>query len=433
MKRGIITILFLINAACFAQSTVHHRCASLAKGINLDNWLEPQGTPDASEFTKADFYDFIEAGYSTVRMPVRFAQYVDTVAPYHLDTTALAFELMDSVIAWSRGLGLHVIIDNHHGWESLGNSNYLDVIPRMGAMWRQLAQRYRHLHPDSLFFEIINEPSYFLADQPFVDFMQAMIDTIRQQTANHTIIVSVPWASSQVGFDYITPFADTNLIYTFHFYTPLNFTHQGATWTPVFFPVGKPFPENGNDATVRSQFQRVTDWIQQYEKPVFLGEFGVISNADSASRCNWISLLGELIYSANLSWAYWDWDSPGDINFSFFNGMDVAPQNIIACFGEALRLYGMEPSAVKIPETTEFVLLPNPAREMVTVVAENNFSRGSKTVLTLSNMIGQTLLRFPVNDAQEMFDISALPNGIYVADIAVDGAGRMRRKLCVSR
>ncbi len=430
MKPFLAAIFILLNALSFAQTTAHNRNTSLAKGVNLSGWLEPQGAPNPTRFVKDDFYDFAEAGFSTVRMPVRFAQYLDTVAPYHLDTTALAFALMDSVISWSRELGLHVIIDNHHGWETLGNSNYLDIIPRMGAMWRQLAQRYQHLNPDSAFFEIINEPSYFLADQPYIDFTQAMIDTIRQQTTDHTIIVSVPWASSQIGFNYITPFADSNLIYTFHFYTPLNFTHQGATWTPIPFPVGRPFPENGNEASVISQFNLANDWVAQYQKPVFLGEFGVIAYADSASRCNWISLIGSMIYSANFSWAYWDWDSPGDINFGFFNGMDASPENIVPCFGEALRLYGMKPSSVQEPADVSFSLFPNPSADVVTVMLNDNKLNNAATI-TLYNSMGQLIRAFPIAANSASINISSLPPGFYVAALSAEGISIANVKMLI--
>lgn len=432
MKPILFTILFIsTGTVCFPQSVAHQRNGAMAKGVNLAGWLE-FAPVNPMRFVKSDFYDFAEAGFSTVRMPVRFAAYLDSSAPYALDTSALAFQMMDSVIAWSRELGLHVIIDNHHGWEALGNSNYPGAISRMGAMWRQVAERYKHLHPDSVFFEVINEPSYFLSGQPFTDFMQAMIDTIRLHAPNHTIIVSAPWAGSQVGFNYLTPFPDTNLIYTFHFYTPLNFTHQGATWTPVYFPIGRTFPENGNEQGVAEQFNLAAGWMAQYQKPVFLGEFGVIAYADSASRCNWISLIGSLIDAANLSWAYWDWASPGNINFGFFNDRDAAPENTIPCFGEALRLYGMEPSSAQTRENEfDMHIFPNPANGecLITFPPLNGLD---VPVIFIYNSLGQVVFSSPLSQEKTLLNISALHSGLYFAEI-YSGGGRLTGKKLLIR
>src|SRR5688572_7544920 len=51
----------------------------------------------------------------------------------------------------------------------------------------------------------------------------------------------------------------------------------------------------------------VTQWRDRYDKPIFLGEFGVSEHADLESRCNWIEFFKHKIDSSGMNWFYWDW------------------------------------------------------------------------------------------------------------------------------
>lgn len=336
----ICGLLLLIGVDIQAQSLAHQRNKSLGKGINLSNWLEAYWQPSwpvAGTYTIQHFQQMKEAGIHTVRMPALFANVVDTLPPYRVDTTHILFQWVDSVISWTNQLQLHLIIDNHHGWP-LEETTWRHQLERFAHLWSVLAKRYRHLNPDQYFFELLNEPSPMLPLDSLNILFRAAIDSIRQHTIEHTIIVSPHLASWGMAYDTYLPLPDTNLIYTWHCYDPLNFTHQGLVWNQPFFPAGIRFPDSNNyfEQFLYYGTESVVRWKNEHNKPVFLGEFGVSRYADSASLCHWLEYIGNIIYMHEISWCYWDWQW----DFPLFHSHVIAADSMYSCARRALRLYG---------------------------------------------------------------------------------------------
>lgn len=74
-----------------------------------------------------------------------------------------------------------------------------------------------------------------------VTVLPAIVDEIRSNAPDHTILLSAPNWSSVSGVVQMRPdlIGDTNVIYNLHFYDPFVMTHQGAGW------VGTPYEELG--------------------------------------------------------------------------------------------------------------------------------------------------------------------------------------------
>ncbi len=331
-------LCFQING----QSIAAQRCAAFEKGMNLSNWLEAAWQPNwptANGYSKADLAKIKEAGMKSIRLPICFARITDSIAPYTVDTNNLLFARIDSVIQWTDELQMNLIIDNHHEW-SLDNEHWRTNRERFAHLWAVLANKYRYLDPAHYTFELLNEPPLFFALDSLNIMMKDAIDSIRQFTTAHTIIVS-PNASS-IGIAYTTnykPLADTNLIYTWHCYDPVDFTHQGFSWTNPVFPTGTPFPiipTSFYESILYEGMTRLNHWRDTFNVPVFLGEFGVGEYADAASRCNWIQYMGSQLDSTHIPWFYWDWRW----DFTMFNSHEISADSIIPCFSHSLHLYG---------------------------------------------------------------------------------------------
>lgn len=342
MKR--ILLLLVITLWCIqlnAQSVAHERCAALGKGMNISNWLErgwDSNWPTANGYTKSDLEKMKEAGVQSLRLPVTFARVVDSVAPYYVDTNHIVFQRIDSVIQWADELQMNVIIDNHHEW-TLANDNWRNQLPRFAHVWGTIAHRYQHLDPNRYTFELLNEPAILFALDSLNIMFNTAIDSIRKYTTVHTIIVSPNVGSMGMSFASYRPLADTNLIYTWHCYDPLDFTHQGFAWHNPFYPAGTVFP--GTPASFYEELlyngvAHVMHWKDTFNLPVFLGEFGVSEHADAASRCNWIEFVGNKLDENNIPWFYWDWRW----DFSMFNSHIVSADSVLPCFKHALHLYG---------------------------------------------------------------------------------------------
>lgn len=100
---------------------------------------------------------------------------------------------------------------------------------------------------------------------------------------------------------------DPNLIGTFHYYNPFEFTHQGAAWVDESaILVGTTWEGTTSEkAAVRDSFDCVMIWSHQVQTSILMGEFGVINKADPASRCRWISFVAQEAEECGISWLYW--------------------------------------------------------------------------------------------------------------------------------
>ena len=81
-----------------------------------------------------------------------------------------------------------------------------------------------------VFYEVLNEP-HGIADGVWGSIQQSVIDAIRTEDAVHYIIVGGANWNSYNNLSALPLYSDTKLIYTFHFYDPFVFTHQGASWS----------------------------------------------------------------------------------------------------------------------------------------------------------------------------------------------------------
>jgi endoglucanase len=335
------------NVTILPPTTAHIRATKLGIGFNLTNWLEaywliPFNTyPQNNYFTEPEIATLAAYGFKTIRMPVVFERLAGATAPYTLNTAHPAFVVIDQIIGWADKYNLNLIIDNHHASPDLTDANYAAEIPRITAVWKQLAARYGSLDPNRFFFELYNEPNG-ISNTNVRAVMQATIDAIRSTGDNHTLIVGGSHWNSGADLSAVGTFSDNNLIYTFHNYDPFLFTHQGFDWNgdgaPDYGPAGVTFPQTATSiATIKNYFTDVKTWSAQNNVPIFLGEFGVGGFADATSRCNWIKMMGEIIDTHQLSAAYWDVRFLNG-GFGFFNNSTVQAGNANTCFASALHL-----------------------------------------------------------------------------------------------
>ncbi len=335
-----IDAIELVNLDPPPPSVAWPRCNTIDLGLNLANWLEaywllPFGTyPETNRYTRADMVFFKNAGFKTIRMPVIFERLSQNVPPYTLNTAHPAFTIIDSVIAWSNALNMKLIVVNHHGYD-LNNSNYQAQIPRLQAIWQQIMTKYNYLNADNVFFEIFNEPTNAISNANFRAVATSIISTIRTVSTAHTLVLGGNNWNSAAGLTGITPYNDPNIIYTFHNYDPYFFTHQGLSFSGL--PAGVSFPQGSDLADLDDTYQSVKDWSDQYNMPVFLGEYACSSVADPVSRCNWISAVSGHIDEHDFPHAYWAPKFFTD-DFGFFNGGNLTANDAIPCFVTAMHL-----------------------------------------------------------------------------------------------
>jgi endoglucanase len=106
------------------------------------------------------------------------------------------------------------------------------------------------------------------------------------------------------------PEADRNIVVTFHYYTPMEFTHQGASWTPEFSKLsGITWGTAFDRERLKKDFDKVAAWAERNQRPILLGEFGALERGGTAQRVVWTDAVARSAESRGFGWSYWQFDS----------------------------------------------------------------------------------------------------------------------------
>ena len=245
-----------------------------------------------------------EAGFTSIRVPIRWSAHAESQAPYTIDAQFL--QRVDWVIQQALANHLLVVINMHHYEEMMQDPDSNRA--RFLGIWQTLAEHYQAQPPEVL-FELLNEPNTNLLSYRWNAVVKAAITTIRTTNPTRALIVGpINWNNSNDLVNLELPAADRNLIVTFHFYEPFAFTHQGAEWVDGSAAwLGTTWA--GTDAEQRqilTRFDKAAAWATKHQRPLFLGEFGAYSKADLPSRARWTAFVARSAEERSISWAYWE-------------------------------------------------------------------------------------------------------------------------------
>lgn len=314
MKRLLMPVFVMCLAiplgasAADADKDAFHFNKLLGRGINLGNALEAPKEGDWGVTLEADYFQKIkDAGFNSVRIPIRWSTHAGKAAPYEID--AAFFKRIDWAVEQALARELTAIVNVHHYDEMF--SDPAKHTPRLVAMWKQIAERYRD-KPERLFFEILNEPHDKLTDERWQEVFPEVLKVIRESNPKRTVIVGPGHWNNLNNLDKLKlPEDDRRLIVTFHYYSPFEFTHQGAPWAKGS-DKWKGRTWKGTDAekqALEKDFGKAAAWGKKNNRPLFLGEFGAFSAADMDSRAIWTRAVAREAEKHGFSWAYWEFCS----------------------------------------------------------------------------------------------------------------------------
>ncbi len=368
MKRLLLIPLCLMLMQGIAAQT------PFSRGVNLTNWFqgEDAGSIQFRKFTSQDFTQIKQLGCDVIRLPVDLHNMTSGAPDYTVDP--VLFCLLDSVVTWAETLQIYLLIDNHSFDPSVPTSP--DVGQILTRVWPQVAGRYQN-RSEYLCYEILNEP-HGISDQLWGSIQQQTIDAIRAVDTRHTIIVGPSGYNGYEDLAQMPVYADTNLIYTFHFYDPFLFTHQGAGWsTPSMEPLaGVPFPYNadsmppcppeltgtwiedalgyyntqGNADYIRSLIDIAVEFRDEHNLNIFCGEFGVyIPNSDNEDRVSWYGVVSDYLEEKSIPWTIWDYKG----------GFGLFEKDSPELFDYDLNVPLLEALGLNVPEQQTYALLPD--------------------------------------------------------------------------
>lgn len=228
-------------AACSAQPgpagnpSGPTRVDPFGRGINLGNALEAPREGDWGVTVRERYVAATaDAGFRTVRLPVKWSAHASEAAPYTIDPEFLA--RVDEVVGWILDHGLQVIVNLHH-YDEMATEPVAHVERWLG-IWRQLAEHYRDA-PDAVAFELMNEPNGVLDDALWNAMVQRALAIVREHHPTRWVVVGPTRWNGIGALPGLAWPDDDRLVVTVHYYDPFDFTHQGAEWVDPVPPVGR--------------------------------------------------------------------------------------------------------------------------------------------------------------------------------------------------
>jgi endoglucanase len=280
----------------------------LGRGINLGNALEAPKEGEWGVTLKAEYFRAIkEAGFQTVRLPVRWSAHASNDAPYTIEPKFA--ERVDWAIEQALANKLNIVVNVHHYAEM--DTDPDKHLPRLVGLWEQIAARYKD-RPAAVYFELLNEPHDKLIDVKWNAAVSRLLAVVRKSNPTRPIIVGPgQWNSIRALDKLELPSKDRNLIVTVHFYDPFAFTHQGAHWVKGSdqWKGTKWSGTEAEQAAIRKSLDQAAAWAKAHERPIFLGEFGAYEQADMESRSRWTRFVARDAERRGFSWAYWEFCS----------------------------------------------------------------------------------------------------------------------------
>jgi endoglucanase len=305
-------------------------------GVNVSHWLsqsDKRGEERRKYITEADFDTIASAGFDHVRIPVDEVQLWDSLGNKEPE----GFELLHSAIRWAFEAHLRVIVDLHiirsHYFISESNPLWTDPAEqkKLVNMWLQLSEELHQYPNDALAYEILNEA---VANDPddWNKVLNKVIAAIREKEPERRIVVgSNRWQIPDTFPDLKIPENDTNIILSFHFYTPLALTHHTASWLPIAEYTGPvSYPGQIVDTSYYKDLSpKAVDYMRnvangyytkevlaermlpaikvakKHKLPLYCGEFGVYPKIPEDIALRWYKDVCDIFNENNIAYCHW--------------------------------------------------------------------------------------------------------------------------------
>jgi endoglucanase len=274
--------------------------------VNMGNSLEPpsEGAWGGKTIDAADFKRIADAGFNTIRLPVRWSTKAANSPPYAIDPDFMA--RVKQVVGDARKVGLNVILNSHH-FEEIHKDPSDANIAKLAAMWTQIAAVFADQPEAHLWFEIENEPHDKFNDSNLLKVLEPALAEIRKTNPTRAVIIGGEFWSGINSLKTLKLPSDPNIVPTFHYYDPFLFTHQGATWVDPSPPLGRKYGGAEDQKLLQADVQKVRDYIARTGKTPFMGEFGAHSTISIKERAHYqktVRVAFDQIGIGMCAWAY---------------------------------------------------------------------------------------------------------------------------------
>lgn len=312
----------------------------LKRGINLGGYLSQCCHEEAhyKEFIrKEDIEQIAKWGFDHVRLPIDY-NVLET------DDGAVkegGFLRVRQVIDWCKSYQLDIVLDLHkaYGYDFNDAGDYTknnlfsseNLQKRFVDLWVTIVKCFGK--EENVAFELLNEVVEQENADAWNQLIHATLTEIRKWNKTAPIIYGgIQWNSVKTLKLLDIP-QDENVIFTFHFYEPLLFTHQKAHWMPtmdpkrtVNYPDSMDFyreksAELGFQGEVLRSAKAKTMGVEFMEEMIeeaiiaaqnagvalYCGEFGVIDQAPVEDTLRWFCDVDRVFKKYDIGCAVWSY------------------------------------------------------------------------------------------------------------------------------
>lgn len=308
------------------------------KGVNLGGWFSQcKYTKDHYEsfITEKDFAELSTWGIDHVRIPMDYNLVEDETGK--IIEEGMAY--LQRAIDWCEKYDLHMILDLHktagfsfdEGEHENGFFSSSSLQERFYCLWEALALRFGKFH-NRVAFELLNE----VTDKCYCDawnmIAEECVRRIRKISPEVYILIGGYHNNCITAIQDLKMPYDDKIVYNFHCYEPLIFTHQGAYWVknmPKDFRLQ--YPGTVQDYTSKQEqlaletvdliscadtftvgaeffdelFSRAVEIAEARNALLYCGEYGVIHLADDESTISWYKAINSSFQKYGISRAAW--------------------------------------------------------------------------------------------------------------------------------
>jgi len=314
------------------------------KGVNLGGWISQFAEYDEKHFesfiTKKDI-DYIKSlGFDHVRVPVDYNVLEDEEG----NIKESGFEYLTKCREWCSDNNLNMIIDLHecfgYSFDPLKKDMdrkkffYDEALQaRFLKLWSEIATRFAD-YQDMVAFEPLNEVVLKEVAEAWNELLGRYIAMMRKIVPNAYIIAGGVCYNNVQSVPLLNIPIDEKIVYNFHCYEPMIFTHQGAYWVdfmPSDFRIDYPKTieeyrnESGNlqaelggaifvdgiseigEKFFEDIFAPAIEKTVKDNALLYCGEYGVIDLADNQSKINWLRDIHNVFRKNGIGRALWNY------------------------------------------------------------------------------------------------------------------------------
>lgn len=320
----------------------------ISKGINLSECLER----DEINLHRIDSllsYKVLDTlrqrGFDHVRIPVSEKNVFDE----KLQPIDSVMTLLDDRIRYCHAIGLKTILDLHvsrvHKFTKEDNLLFIDNLARKHFMsvWTALQKEFIYTSIDSLAYECLNEPAAPIKNhQLWNDVLSEWISLIRKKEKERILFVGFNRGNQIWTCKYLKLPQDTNIVLTFHYYSPSPLTHYRASFNrykvyygAIHYPgelftdaeieimpdsvrnIYTPFIRKVyNKERMQEDIEKVVKTASDMRLQLNCSEFGCLRTVPDTCRYRWFEDLVETFNKNGISYTVWGLNGAG---FGIYN------------------------------------------------------------------------------------------------------------------